>query len=550
MIFVSVILLFLMLDLNNQFVKNKIVFSVILMSVIITSCARKGRPEGGPKDESAPIMMTANPPYETTGFDKKKIKIEFDEYIVLKDLTKQLVVSPPLKYPPIITPQGTPSKYINIEILDTLKTNTTYTFNFGNSVQDNNENNKLESFKYVFSTGNYIDSLKIKGNVANAFKEEKLKNIGVLLYKLDNTYNDSIIYKQKPNYVTSTLDSTNFQFTNLQKGKYLLLALKETSKDYIFNSKTDQIGFYTDTISLPKDTLLTTPIRIFKELQPYKFKRGKEVVKGKIQFGYEGEKDNMKIELLSKVPESFKAFSEYEKNKDTLNYWFTPVKQDSLNFIVSNTEFADTITVKLRKKNIDSLVISKNIGINLHLKDTLFISGNNPIVTIDESKFSLVDKDTVAIDFQVKKQTINKLAVIFEKSPKMNYKLNVLPKGIIDLYETTNDTLKYNFKTLTTEDYGSIVLDVQKETPHPIIVQLLNKDKVVETKYVSSSQKVEFKLLEPKEYTVRAIIDKNNNGVWDTGNFLSRTQPEHVIYFETVFKLRANWIQNETFIVK
>ena len=297
MIFVSVILLFLMLDLNNQFVKNKIVFSVILMSVIITSCARKGRPEGGPKDESAPIMMTANPPYETTGFDKKKIKIEFDEYIVLKDLTKQLVVSPPLKYPPIITPQGTPSKYINIEILDTLKTNTTYTFNFGSAVQDNNENNKLESFKYVFSTGNYIDSLKIKGNVANAFKEEKLKNIGVLLYKLDSTYNDSIIYKQKPNYVTSTLDSTNFQFTNLQKGKYLLLALKETSKDYIFTSKTDQIGFYTDTISLPKDTLLTTPIRIFKELQPYKFKRGKEVVKGKIQFGYEGEKDNMKIEF-------------------------------------------------------------------------------------------------------------------------------------------------------------------------------------------------------------------------------------------------------------
>lgn len=550
MIFVAVILVLLMLELNTQFVKNKLLFLVVLVSVIILSCARKGRPEGGPKDEDAPIMMTANPPYETINFDKKNIKIEFDEYIVLKDLTKQLVVSPPLKYPPVITPQGTPSKYINIEILDTLKTNTTYTFNFGSAVQDNNENNKLESFKYVFSTGNYIDSLKITGVVANAFKKEKLKSISVLLYRLDSTYNDSIIYKEKPNYVTSTLDSSNFEFTNLRDGKYLLLALKEASKNYLFNSKTDEIGFYTDTISLPKDTLITKPIRLFKELQPYKFKRGKEVVKGKIQFGYEGEREKMKIELLSKVPETFKSFSQFEKETDTLNYWHTPIKQDSLNFIVSNTNFRDTIRVRLRKNKIDSLSVSSTVGINLHLNDTIFLNTNNPIIHVDKSKFSLVDKDTVNVDFEVKKQTINKLAVLFKKTPKMNYKFDVLPKGIIDLYETTNDSLNYQFKTLTTEDYGSIILEVKKETKHPIIIQLLQKDKVVKTRYISSSQKVEFKLLVPKEYTVRAIIDENNNHVWDTGNFLLRKQPEQVIYFETVFKLRANWIQNEEFIVK
>ena len=539
-----------MLELNNQFVKNKLLFLVVLVAAVIVGCARKGRPEGGPKDEDAPIMMMAKPPYETTGFDKKKIKITFDEYIVLKDLTKQLVVSPPLKYPPIITPQGTPSKYIDIKILDTLKTNTTYTFNFGNSVQDNNENNKLESFKYVFSTGNYIDSLKIKGTVTNAFKQEKLKSVGVLLYRLDSTYNDSIIYKQKPNYVTSTLDSTNFEFTNLQKGKYLLLALKEPSTNYLFSSRTDEIGFFTDTISLPKDTLVTKPIRLFKEKQPFKFKRGKEIVKGKIQFGYVGENNDMKIELMSDVPESFKAFSEYEKDKDTLNYWFTPIAQDSLNFIVTNKEFKDTITVRLRKKQLDSLTISSNINSTLHFNDTLFLKTNNPIVTVDKTKFSLIDKDTVNIDFEVKKQAINKLAVVFKKAPKTSYKFNVLPKGIIDLYETTNDSLNYQFKTLTTEDYGSIVLDIKKETPHPVIIQLLNKKKVVKTSYVLTSKKVTFNLLQPKEYSVRAIVDKNNNHVWDTGDFLSRKQPEQVIYLETTFKLRANWIQNEDFIIK
>ena len=124
-------------------------------------CAKKGRPSGGPKDEDAPLFVVANPAHESTNFDKDEIRIYFNEFIKLRDLNKQLIVSPPLnpKNPSLITPQGSPSEYITIKILDTLKKNTTYIFDFGNSVEDNNESNQLERFKYVFSTGNYIDSL-------------------------------------------------------------------------------------------------------------------------------------------------------------------------------------------------------------------------------------------------------------------------------------------------------------------------------------------------------------------------------------------------------
>ncbi|TDQ28529.1 Ig-like domain-containing protein [Tenacibaculum caenipelagi] len=530
--------------------KNKHLVLVTFFALVISSCARKGRPEGGPKDETAPIMVTANPPYETIHFDDDNIRIEFDEYIVLKDLQKQLVISPPMKNPPLITPQGTPSKYINIKILDTLQPNTTYTFNFGNAVQDNNENNKLESFKYVFSTGDYIDSLKIKGTVADAFDKKEVKEVSVLLYKLDSVYNDSIIYKKKPNYVTSTLDSTNFEFSNLREGKYLMLALKEPGNDYVFNSKTDKIGFVADTITLPADSVVSKPIRFFKEVQPYEFKRGKEVTKGKIQFGFEGKQENMNVELLSEVPQDFKSFSEFEEDKDTLNYWYTPIERDSLNFVVSNQNFKDTITVRLRKNKIDSLSVSSSVRGVLHLNDTMFIQTNNPIVSFDKSKFSLIDKDTVDVAFELKKQSINKLAVLFDKKPKQGYIFKGLPQGITDVYETTNDTLDYKFTTRAVDDYGSIVLDVKKETPYPVIVQLLVKDEVIETVYLSESKKVEFTLLDPKEYRVRAIIDENNNHVWDTGNFLERKQPEQILYLETVFKLRANWIQNETFVIK
>ncbi|CAM1339015.1 Ig-like domain-containing protein [Tenacibaculum aestuarii] len=531
--------------------KNKHLILITLFAFIIVSCARKGRPEGGPKDETAPIMVTANPPYETIHFKEDNIRIYFNEYIVLKDLQKQLVVSPPMKNPPLITPQGTPSKYINIKILDTLQPNTTYTFNFGNAVQDNNENNKLESFKYVFSTGSYIDSLTIKGSVADAFDKKEVKEVSVLLYKLDSVYNDSIIYKQKPNYVTSTLDSTNFEFSNLREGKYLMLALKEQANDYIFSSRNDKIGFVADTITLPADSVISNPIRFFKEIQPYEFKRGKEVTKGKIQFGFEGKQDDINIEILSEVPQDFKSFTQLEKDKDTLNYWYTPIERDSLNFIVNNLNFKDTVTVFLRKKQIDSLSVSSNVGGVLHLKDTMFIQTNNPIVSIDKSKFSLIDKDTVEVAFELKKQSINKLAVLFEKKPKFGYIFKGLPQGITDVYETTNDTLNYKFTTRAVDDYGGIVLDVKKETPYPVIIQLLVKDEVKETVYLSESKKIEFTLLEPKEYAIRAIIDENNNRVWDTGNFLERKQPEQIIYYGTELKLRANWVvQNEPFVIK
>ena len=515
------------------------------MFTLVFSCARKGRPEGGPKDEEAPIMVTANPPYKTINFDKKSVKIYFNEYVVLKDLMKQLIVSPPLKTPLVINPQGTPSKHFTIKILDTLKSNTTYTFNFGNAIQDNNEGNKLESFKYVFSTGTSIDSLNIKGEVTHSFNKEKEKNISVLLYKVNDSFNDSIIYKFKPEYVTSTLDSTKFNFSNVKEGKYFMIALKETTNDYLYNPKTDEIGFLNDTLTLPKDSIVIEKLRLFKEKKPFKLKRAKELFKGKIQFGFEGERKGVEIELLSKTIPSYKGFYKYEKEKDTLLYWHTPLEVDSLNFLVKKDEVIDKVTVRLRKKKIDSLKITSNISSILHPRDTFFLETNNPIKSIDSTKIHLTDKDTVQIPFNLKKIDINKLAVLFKSKDNWGYSLKLLPNAINDLYEVKNDTLNYQFNTKDVEDYGSIVLDVRNKSQKSLILQLLRQNKIFLEKKVKLSQEIKFTSLEPEEYTVRVIIDENNNGYWDTGDYLKRLQPEKVIYMPQEFKLRANWVQNE-----
>lgn len=522
-------------------------FLILVFIGSILSCAKRGRPSGGPKDEDKPIFVVANPPYESLNFSAKKIKITFNEYVRLKNVNKQLVVSPPLKYPPLISPQGTASKEITIQILDTLQPNTTYTFDFGNSVEDNNEGNQLERFKYVFSTGTYIDSLTTKGSVKDAFLKKFEKDIKLLLYKIDSNFTDSIIYKQKPNYVTSTLDSTIYNFSNLQEGKYLLIGLNDKSSDYIYAPKEDKIGFYKDTVVLPRDSILNTPISIFKEVLPYDFKRVKEVNKGRLLFGYQGDAKDLKIKLLSKVSDSFRSISRFEKEKDTINYWYTPVDLDSLNFLITNKDVIDTVTVKLRKKKLDSLSISSNTRSILELKDTFYLNSNNPIISLDTSKVSLVDKDTLKVPYQsIISNTENKLGFVFKKGYKQKYTLTVLPKAIRDVYHMTNDSLNYTFGTKDIEDYGEIKLRVNNPSSKNLIIELTYEDgSVVYRKFANSSTTLQFPLLIPKNHLIRVIIDKNNNGKWDTGNFLKRIQPEEIIYYPDILKVRSNFTYDQ-----
>ncbi|MDG1980824.1 MAG: Ig-like domain-containing protein [Flavobacteriaceae bacterium] len=519
---------------------------LVFLVFSFSQCAKKGRPDGGPKDEDAPLFVTANPPYETINFDKKEINIYFNEYIKLKDLRKQLIISPPLnpENPSLISPQGSPSKFINIKILDTLKDNSTYIFDFGNSVQDNNEANILERFKYVFSTGSYIDSLNLSGNVKNSFKSESVEDIKLLLYRLDSSYTDSAVYNRKPDYVTSSLDSSNYQFTNLRKGNYLLVALNDERSDYIFNPKADKIGFLKDTITLPRDSIIFDPISLFKEELPYVFRRGKELRKGQLIFGYQGKPKNLKVETLSPVPDNFQTIIFPEKGKDTVNLWHSLIDKDSLVFKISNNTVYDTVTVKLRKKELDSLKVNDITGGVLNLKDTLFFTTNNPVVKIDTSRIVFKYTDSISFPYKTfisKKES--KIGFLFEKKQKKPYKVNLYPNALTDIFNTTNDTISSLFRTRGTEDYGEISITVQNSKNIPVIIQLTDSnDATVVQETSSKNKKISFNLLIPKKYKIRIIYDLNRNGIWDTGNYLDKRQPEHVEYFPEVQEVRANWL--------
>ncbi len=523
--------------------KFKSVFLLILL-VLTVSCARKGNPTGGEKDEDAPILINSIPAHKSINFKDNEIRIYFDEYVKLKDLQTQLIISPPLKYTPIISPIGLPSKRISIKIKDTLKANTTYVFNFGESIEDNNEGNILSNFKYIFSTGEYIDSLSIKGKVKDAFFKKTDDYVSVLLYEINDAYNDSTIFKEKPTYITNTLDSIAWEITNLKKGKYKLIALKESQNNYIYNPKSDKIAFLDSIISLPTEQ--DFELKLFKQIPDFKLKKPIEVSKGHFIFGFEGNGENLKASLLDK---SIKTASYFEKEKDTLHFFYKGIDLDSTNIIFNNTNFEEEKTLKFRLKKQDSLIVINNIKGTLFLRDTITLSSNIPLTTVDESKINLKINDSTAIAFSTK-LFANKLKVLFERKPEENYKLEILPNAITDFFDQTTDTLKYSFKTKKDNFYGEINLKVENAT-YPIIVQLLTENnKLIDEIYAKNQQDYIFENLVPSNYVIRVIADSNKNKKWDTGNFINKTQPEKVSYFNKVIALKENFYLNEVFVLE
>ena len=525
--------------------------TLLLLIILILGCANRGTPTGGEIDIEPPIVLKSSPKNFTTNFKSDEIEIIFNEYIRLKNLQNELIISPPIDPLPLILPIGSASKILNISELDSLKENTTYSFHFGESIEDNNERNPLSNFRYVLSTGNFIDSLVVKGAVYDAFNREISENINVLLYEVDSTHSDSIVFKEKPKYVAKVIDSTNqFIFQNIKKGDYQIIALEEEDKDYTYQNKVDKIGFNQDYIQLPNDSLIF--LRIFKENLPFKIGRAKQKTNRLFSFGYEGEFELFEIKILK--PENFNYSSRITRDKksDSLLYWLkTDQKLDSVVFNIYNDKFSDTLKLNLRNKENDSLVIKSQQNKTLKFNENFSIEANLPFQSIDKSKISVMSNDSTYLSFETIFDTINnKYSLIFEKQEDEEYRIELVPGALIDFFENTNDSLYYKLSTKTYNDYGNLSLNLINAQP-PMIIELTNQNGEVKyDSYITKKSLIEFKNIDPAKYYIRIIFDDNKNKKYDSGNFLNKTQPEKVVYFPEEIDVRAGWDLVQEFILQ
>ncbi len=536
----------------------------LILTLAITGCAKRGSITGGPKDTIAPYITGSYPKNMVTNFKGNEIHIDFDEYIKVKDINKQLIISPPLKYQPDITPQGSASKFINIKIKDTLAENTTYSFNFGQSITDNNEGNPYSQFKFIFSTGDYIDSLQTKGSIKDAYSHETDNFVTVMLYEATETFNDSTVYKEKPRYVTNTLDSlTTYSLENLKDGKYYLFALKDAGNNYKFDPKSDKIAFRQQPIIVPSDS--TYALKLFKQKGDFKPLKPTLASSNKLYLGYEGSDARGTAVVVKNGTGTQVIPSKLTKmaDKDSLQIWLPRniiVDKDSLQVQVTRRDSIKNFIVKLKEmKAIDSLKITPVQAGGLHFREQFTLKSETPLIAIDSTKIRLIDKDSIAVAYTYKYDDLRQELIFdFKKDEEQKYLFTLMPGAMTDFYEKQNDTLSYKLSTRNFSDYGNLTLTLQNVKRWPVMVEVTDvKGKLYASTTSDGQTTILFEAVEPNKYLVRLIYDDNKNGEWDTGDYMKKLQPEEVIYFPdeanpTKVKeldVRANWEVNEIFPV-
>lgn len=225
--------------------KTNLPVLTVVALLLLAACASIGNPDGGRYDEEPPVLVKASPGERATNNKERKISLLFDEYIKLENASEKVVVSPPQAEQPDIKASG---KRILITLFDTLQANTTYTVDFADAIVDNNEGNPMGDYTYSFSTGDVIDTMEVSGYVLEARNLEPIKGILVGLHS-DTT---DTAFTTKPLERVSRTDSRgHFCIKGIAPGSYRVYALKDADQNFIFNQKSEKIGFNHDII-VPK----------------------------------------------------------------------------------------------------------------------------------------------------------------------------------------------------------------------------------------------------------------------------------------------------------
>ncbi|MGZ3901735.1 MAG: Ig-like domain-containing protein, partial [Bacteroidia bacterium] len=304
---------------------------VILLVLCFIRCAQVAPLTGGARDTTPPVLTEAIPQSNTLNFNNNEIILRFNEYVKLKDLKNQLLVSPALKTDPEITADG---KKIKVTLKkEELLPNTTYRFYFGNAIVDMTEGNPAPNFEYIFSTGSFIDSLKLNGTITDAFNEQALSDVVVGLYALNDNNGDSLIYKKNPDYITRSVGGGEYHFTHLPRQTFKVISFTDKNKNYRYDPETEKIGFREEDLKLETDTVIN--MKVFQEDPARTYiKKTTSPYYGLLNIVY-NRKSVFACRLLYKQPGSTVTELDKGREKDTVAFIYDGIK-DSLSVIIAD----------------------------------------------------------------------------------------------------------------------------------------------------------------------------------------------------------------------
>jgi uncharacterized protein (DUF2141 family) len=537
----------------------------ILAACLLGACARQGAPTGGPKDTTPPKVDTLTSTRNfSTRFTARRIELVFDEWIALSDVGNQVIVSPTLSKRPEITLKG---KKITVVLPeeDTLRPNTTYTINFGTAVKDFHEGNPAENLRFVFSTGDYLDSLTVSGSVLDAFSGEPLEKMSVMLYDITS---DSVVRKEKPYYMARTDKVGLFAIPNVRAGNFKIVAIEDLSGDLKWDGQNERIGFADSLLSVNDSARAPVQLKVFKNQSKPRLLDDRTLRYGLVKLVFSTLAEP--VDLRPEVPELRFVT---EKVQDTLLLWYDmPVPAGWQLFVGENDtvkvkDFAREDFLKNHKISLGSEAAtggsraSGKIGapaarpnapktiktFNQPPGKPAVFSFNSPVSATDTSRWLLVADSMRVYDFSVAADSAipRNLKMALAWKFATSYKLTLLPGAVTDFYGVSNaDTLELAYNVHAEKQLGGLNLTLEGLIPRSsYVLQLISGNTVEEERrFVAdlTTQKLTFTGMPAAAYTARLVEDRNGNGRWDSGDYFAHRQPE-AIFTKKLDPLRANW---------
>jgi len=545
-----------------------IVLCGVITMVAATRCASEVAPTGGPQDKNPPVLLSAEPPTGTVNFDRKLIKVNFDEFLQLKDVNEKMIVSPPMTKKPEVLLKG---KSVLIKIQDTLRSETTYNLFLGDAIADLNEGNAVPSFRYVFSTGTYIDSLSVRGSVVDAQTRAPLEGIWVVLYPAGS---DTAFFTFTPYYIATTDKTGAFYLDQLQNGEYQCYALEDINANFYFDLPDERIAFCDQPItpgyapalpdSLPDSVRVSTVpqlmLALYREPDTVVKLSGSHLIDNYVvEFLFNQPTPSARFTTADSVPLP-KSIRRVNATADTVRWWIRDTTVKVMNVVVLNDTIAlDTVRITLTSKDFDQKGMSTYFKNNL-VSHTRLLPGStfnfyseNPLAAFDFSRSLLkTATDSLTPVFETG-DTLN--TVLFMKNrleEGATYSLLVASGAMTDIYGNTNDSLVIPFTLINPDELGNleISLTLPGENPCFILYLLDAKEKMVKSMPVAASGKYIFSNLFAGKYTLSAIDDRDRNGKWSPGRIFLHQQPEKVFSFEKPIDIRSKWKVQEVWTIE
>lgn len=588
---------------NNS--KSLYYIFIIIAAAVMYSCANIGNPSGGPIDKTPPIFMRSNPTPNAVNVKDRKIEIFFDEIVTLKDPSTKIIVSPAQTEMPRMSALG---RKVTVELVDSLLPNTTYTIDFSNSIQDNNEGNAIDNFAFAFSTGSVIDSMRVSGYVLDSRTLEPMQSVVV---GLQSNLADSAFHKEKLQRVALTNDRGQFTIRNVSPGSYHIFALKDLDRDYKFGNPTEDIAFL-DSIIVPSigsreaadtvyndlneiDTIMraTRPAYFPNDILLSMFNEDRKsqylannlrVDSTRISLTFAAASDtlpSLSIVGRNDVPDQWYTLERSQTN-DTLTYWIRPPHLVSADTLMVATTYLRTDTAsnlswgtdtlkftfqrqkaKKKKKNEGTDSLEQIRFMELHplangtqeVYAPLLLQTGTPIERYSREAFHLQRKlqnDTIFYPAEIKSialrdSTLSRrdLMLKVDWEPGAAYTLAVDSLAMTDIYGLQTKPLKVDFNVRKMEEYGNIVFNIPAVRDSAIVELLDGTEKIVLRAPVKNHRAELLNLL-PGKYYARLFIDRNGNGKYDTGNYDMHLQPEETVYYPGAINLKKNWDVEQT----